>query len=766
MLISIYKITNLHNNEVYVGQTTQDIQKRFNVHIGSEKFRRYVAEYGKDILKLIVLKQVNKENALKEEAIETIRCIINNEKVLNKHCGATPVEFVMKIINENKDLSADEVYEKIINKRNDCNCNFGNKKTLNEIVYVTNLQDKKVYISHCSSFEEIKYENYTIIGIFPYNVACEKCLDECIKYALNGFTLINKHCGKYKSHSVLRIINEFYINLDFDTAKKEITQVNMYRIYKITNLVTNKVYVGRTKNLTRYRFLNHYNSQSELGKDMKKYGLENFTLEILCFCQTKCEADKMEQFYTEKFLSQNVYNLHKSDLPIDLDSYIIYKISYKNDVIIRVDNFKLDIHKLLRGSKFEKIYSKYRDSVFDVEKIGSISKSVFECFDIFHNENMFNNLQKFINSKYSSYILDIKNACENVYQKRYNDVLASINQKLGYISYICFEVLINDSIIVCYDRSIVLAKNHIEQILNTPINSSNCKITILGQNLSHSNAKNISIRRQVELMFQKAKLIYNINEYHKSIVEDTIKYMHNSTIELVYNEFIDTTTYKVFSIFDIELNKTYSYLITNTLIYIEFLKKIHENKYLTERFYKEKLRFNIDFRNNDYDVCLEKLNELMKNISVYNNEKIEKTKNDAKVIKAWTWSKEMRKKFSNAHKGQKPSEYCLKRSLEIHLGSKQSKETIEKRRKNLTKRVICVNTQEVFDSKEIAAKKFNLDPYKIWKHSKKHESYGEFNNEKLYWIVLTTQEKKELVKNNYSLKYIKKLCDDYMCNVK
>lgn len=74
--------------------------------------------------------------------------------------------------------------------------------------------------------------------------------------------------------------------------------MNDYYIYLTTNLINGKKYIGQHKGLPDDDYLG---SGSTFLKALKKYGKENFSKEILCFCQTREEADKKEreiiQFY-------------------------------------------------------------------------------------------------------------------------------------------------------------------------------------------------------------------------------------------------------------------------------------------------------------------------------------------------------------------------------------------------------------------------------------------------------------------------------------
>lgn len=90
-------------------------------------------------------------------------------------------------------------------------------------------------------------------------------------------------------------------------------------IYKITNRINGKIYIGQTVQSLNNRWLDHKsNSRNRCGKykcalynAMKKYGLENFTIEQIDTAQNLAELNTMEQTYIKALnsLSPNGYNL-------------------------------------------------------------------------------------------------------------------------------------------------------------------------------------------------------------------------------------------------------------------------------------------------------------------------------------------------------------------------------------------------------------------------------------------------------------------------
>lgn len=82
-----------------------------------------------------------------------------------------------------------------------------------------------------------------------------------------------------------------------------------YTIYKITNLVNNKIYIGKhqTKDLND----NYMGSGKQLKRAIEKYGIENFEKEILFIFEAEKEMNAKEaELVTEEFVLEDTnYNL-------------------------------------------------------------------------------------------------------------------------------------------------------------------------------------------------------------------------------------------------------------------------------------------------------------------------------------------------------------------------------------------------------------------------------------------------------------------------
>lgn len=84
-----------------------------------------------------------------------------------------------------------------------------------------------------------------------------------------------------------------------------------YTIYKITNNINNKVYIGQTTEGIDKRWKRHCGYQLEDGtylhKSMKKYGIENFSIEKIDDAENQEELNELEYFYINQY-KDNCYN--------------------------------------------------------------------------------------------------------------------------------------------------------------------------------------------------------------------------------------------------------------------------------------------------------------------------------------------------------------------------------------------------------------------------------------------------------------------------
>ena len=114
-------------------------------------------------------------------------------------------------------------------------------------------------------------------------------------------------------------------------------------IYKITNLINNKIYIGQTNDYER-RVREHKNKmygnvQKPLYKAIDEYGIENFTFEII---ENYCEDYNEKEHYWIKY-----YNSDEKDRGYNIDL-----TSIEHGDIISLSNEELEaIYKNLEENK-------------------------------------------------------------------------------------------------------------------------------------------------------------------------------------------------------------------------------------------------------------------------------------------------------------------------------------------------------------------------------------------------------------------------------
>lgn len=105
-----------------------------------------------------------------------------------------------------------------------------------------------------------------------------------------------------------------------------------YIIYKITNNITKKVYIGKTTRDLDTRFyehsINRSGCKSAVHDSMKKYGVENFSIEEIDRCSLK-ELNARERYWIAKYESYGKgYNLTPGGDGISLPDETIQQIRF------------------------------------------------------------------------------------------------------------------------------------------------------------------------------------------------------------------------------------------------------------------------------------------------------------------------------------------------------------------------------------------------------------------------------------------------------
>lgn len=113
-------------------------------------------------------------------------------------------------------------------------------------------------------------------------------------------------------------------------------------VYKISNLINDKSYIGITHNLAKrikdhVRFsINDYRIKGYIHKAINKYGIDNFKVEIICICDTDKKLNAKEVYYISFYKTHNPnygYNLTLGgDREIPNEETILKKIKSSHKV--------------------------------------------------------------------------------------------------------------------------------------------------------------------------------------------------------------------------------------------------------------------------------------------------------------------------------------------------------------------------------------------------------------------------------------------------
>lgn len=146
-------------------------------------------------------------------------------------------------------------------------------------------------------------------------------------------------------------------------------------VYKITNLINNKVYIGVTKNKLKTRWNRHlrdcnYGSQFYLYKAMRKYGTIHFKIECIDdSAKTIEELGEKEKYYIQKYKSNNsdygynsdegryMKNYETSGKSLITNSDVVFIRTKYNDCILRCKEcWKKYFQSKISFSGFQKIW--------------------------------------------------------------------------------------------------------------------------------------------------------------------------------------------------------------------------------------------------------------------------------------------------------------------------------------------------------------------------------------------------------------------------
>lgn len=192
----------------------------------------------------------------------------------------------------------------------------------------------------------------------------------------------------------------------------------MAYIYKITNKINNKCYIGKTLKTIEERWKEHcydYKRRDEekrpLYSAMKKYGIENFKVEEIEQCDNQI-VDKREKYWIQYFNSyKSGYNATLGgDGKAYLDREKIIEL-YNKHKIIKIVADKMNcstegVSKILKQEGIETLNVKETAILSQGKKVAMLDKNTEQILKIF---NSISEAEKYLQINYKSHIYKVCN---------------------------------------------------------------------------------------------------------------------------------------------------------------------------------------------------------------------------------------------------------------------------------------------------------------------------------------------------------------------
>ena len=294
-------------------------------------------------------------------------------------------------------------------------------------------------------------------------------------------------------------------------------------IYKIINLINNKVYIGQDSNNND----NYYGSGKIITSAIKKYGKNNFKKEILEYCQNKDELNEKEIYWItkENSIVPNGYNIQPGGNCSD-------SITYNPN--------KENIKKKIRDSWTPEKRKKQSEKRKEYLKNGLPEKTK-EKLSLYHfNKNLPNKkTQNNIIKEYKdpfNYIIDIRKKYNLTIKMLYYILKINNIDKIPRKSYQTKKYTKKDQKNICvdYDKNNLSLRKLNEKYnigiveIKKILNKNNIKIKQSGF------SKNKKTKEEIEKI-QKVRGTYIDEQLTNDIIEHLKKYKNIAKVAEIFN---------------------------------------------------------------------------------------------------------------------------------------------------------------------------------------------------------------------------------------
>ena len=143
-------------------------------------------------------------------------------------------------------------------------------------------------------------------------------------------------------------------------------------IYKIINLINNKIYIGKKSNIQNFN--QYWGSGILIKKSIKKYGKDNFKKEIIEYCNTEKELNEKEIYWIKELNSiiPNGYNIAIGGdgrrFGTKCSEETKSKISYSQTLIGFIDKYGIDLGTLKYNQKINKSKNSHKIRLLNINE--------------------------------------------------------------------------------------------------------------------------------------------------------------------------------------------------------------------------------------------------------------------------------------------------------------------------------------------------------------------------------------------------------------
>lgn len=180
-------------------------------------------------------------------------------------------------------------------------------------------------IDYTSSFDSIKFNNGSRVLSLPSSTDGSN---------LRGYT---GNCCDYDTKVTIQLPQGRILQMKVGIINNIMT--TYYILYQIANLVNGKIYIGKHK--TKHLADKYFGSGTELKKEMKIMGAENFEMTVLCYLNNQEELDLLQSLVvnSEFCAREDTYNVHTgvSNCIMPGESNPMYSVQSPMKGVSRID---------------------------------------------------------------------------------------------------------------------------------------------------------------------------------------------------------------------------------------------------------------------------------------------------------------------------------------------------------------------------------------------------------------------------------------------